>query len=177
MKKENVILAIIGLGFLAILAADRLVLVRYQRTFEELQKQSITTANKLATAKILHENLNHVRELVFENMDFAGQRDTVPHQQRFFEFLTNCVNDLKMELVAVEPARPETKGRIETDAYNVELEGDFFSVGEFCAKLENSRRISTVESFEMRSSEKSGNGRGGHGLRLKMRINTYRVRK
>ncbi|MBD3316975.1 MAG: type 4a pilus biogenesis protein PilO [Chitinivibrionales bacterium] len=179
MKKDWIMLAVVGAAFLGALAGDRFLLSGYGRSFEQLQRQWITTANKLATAKILHENLNHVRELVFENMAFDEKGGSVPHQQRFFEFLTTCVNDLKMELTAVEPLRPQTKGRIVTYAYNVELVGDFFSLGELCAKLENSRRIFTLETFEVRSAEKGGAAsiRKGNDLLVTMKINTYRVNK
>jgi Tfp pilus assembly protein PilO len=176
MKKSEIILALLGLAFVAAIAADRFVLHGYRTTFRELQDQWITTANKLATAKILHENLNHVRELVFENMDFGGAADSVSHEQRFFAFMTACVNDLKVRLVAVEPVETSVKGRVETHPYDVELEGDFFSIGELCAKLENSRRIYTLETFDIHKANTRGSGKGQE-LGVTMRINTYRVRK
>lgn len=170
---------VIAAVVVAAIVADRLFLTSYKRDFTDLEQHWITTANKLATAKILHENLNHVRELVFENMDFTAQTDTVSHQRQFFEFLTTCVNDLKLTLIKIEPVRPEAKGRVITYGYNLELEGDFFSLGELCAKFENSRRIVALETFEVGLASRDGaaGGRKGHGVRMKMLVNTFRVRK
>ncbi len=179
MRKEVAILAIIGAAIVAAIVADQLFLTRYKRDFADLERHWITTANQLATAKILHENLNHVRELVFENMDFTAQTDTISHQRRFFEFLTECVNDLKLQLISIEPVRPEAKGRIITYGYNLELEGDFFSLGELCAKFENSRRIVALDNFEVGLARGAENhaSRKGQNVRMKMRVNTFRVRK
>ena len=96
----------------------------------------------------------------------------------FFDFLTTCINDLKLKLVSVKPARPDTLGRITTYAYDIELEGDFFTFGELCAKFENSRRIIAVESFEVDLlSDVKKRSTDVKGILVKMRVNTYRVKK
>ena len=187
MKAGQLLLGIILLVIIGIIAVDRLYIARFEREFMELEKQRIVTTNKLATAKIVYENLNHVRDLVFENMDFPNQKDTVSHESLFFEFLTSCINDLKLQLISVRPERPVTSGRITTYGYDIVVEGDFFKFGELCSKFENSRRIISLESFTVNLVEGDNQGRpfrtagyissANKGVRVQMRVNTYRVKK
>jgi len=157
---------------------DQLHLKKLKQEFLQLEKERIETTNGLATAKIVHENLNHVRDLVFKNMDFPGQKDSVSHESIFFDFLTSCLNDLKLTLVSIKPARPQTTGQITTLGYDIEIEGDFFKFGELCAKFENSRRIISLESFNVELINESGiSGGDNKGIRVRMRVNTFRIRK
>lgn len=184
--------ALLLTGTLMVLAAfilvDRLMISRYEPAFKKLETQRIITSNKLASAKIVYENLNHVRDLVEKNMTFPGQQDSLSHETIFFDFVTTCVNDLKMSLISCKPSMPLTMGNITTFGYDIELEGDFFTLGELCAKFENSRRIISVTSFDigLASSKVSGydeSGRpmsmatGKEGILIKMHVNTYRIRK
>lgn len=178
MKTGNILLAVVVLAIIGVFSADRWYVSTFQEEFKELEKERIITSNKLATAKIVHENLNHVRDLVFKNMDFPGQQDSVSAETRFYEYLTSCLNDLKLKLVAARPARPRTEGRVTTLGYDLEVEGDFFSFGELCAKFENSRRIISLETYDVsllddRRRYSSNNKRIG----VKMRVETYRVKK
>ncbi len=92
--------------------ADKMYISTLQDQFKEIEKQRIITSNKLTTAKIVHENLNHVYELVTENMVFPNQKDSITHETKFFQFVTQCINDLKLKLVAVRPVAPVTVGAI-----------------------------------------------------------------
>jgi Tfp pilus assembly protein PilO len=181
MKQGKLLLPIVILLFIGVILADFVLMSKFKENFKKLEKQRIVTANKLATAKIVSENLNHVRDLVFKNMDFNSQKDTIPHETHIFDFLTECIRDLKMTLVAVRPLRPETKERITTYSYDIELEGDFFQFGEFCSKLENSRRIISLEEFEVllveKKSDKEGDAPDNKKVKVSMLINTYRVKK
>lgn len=188
MKGSYIFMAFLFLLIIAIVTADRKYVSKMEQHFTDLEKQRIVISNKLATAKIVYENLNHVRELVFENMVFPGQVDSIPHETVFFNFITTCINDLKLKLVSVKPVRPKTKGLITTYGYDIEIEGDFFKFGELCAKFENSRRIISLETFKVsliNDHQFNGKRRGrrknttsGHkGIRVKMRVNTYRVKK
>ena len=185
MKAGRLLLGVTVLIIIGIIAADQLYIARFETDFMELEKQRIVTSNKLATAKIVYENLNHVRDLVFENMDFPNQKDTVSHESVFFEFLTTCINDLKLKLVSVKTAHPVTDGTITTFGYDIVVEGDFFKLGELCSKFENSRRIISLESFDVSLMEATGAGRSHHGssssvnkgVRVNMRVNTYRIKK
>lgn len=170
----------------AMIPLDLLYASRFVPRFKELEKERIVTSNKLATAKIVSENLSHVRELVFSNMDFPGQKETRPQQTLLFEFLTTCVNDLKMRLVSVTPSRPKVEGRVTTHGYEIRLEGDFFSLGEFCAKLENSQRVLAVTSLEVVQLETDEGARGPKGkaaapghkaIAIRMNVDTFRVTK
>ncbi|MBN1982867.1 MAG: type 4a pilus biogenesis protein PilO [Chitinivibrionales bacterium] len=160
--------------------ADKLYVSKLEKKFLELEKQRIVTSNKLATAKIVQENLNHVRDLVLKNMEFPNQKNPAMHESHFFDFITTCINDLKLKLVSVKPLAPVEKGRITVYGYDIEIEGDFFKFGELCSKFENSRRIVTLESFsvdllapneEVRKAEESKK------IKIVMRVNTYRVKK
>jgi Tfp pilus assembly protein PilO len=113
-------------------------------------------------------------------MDFPGQNDTVPHETHFFDFVTTCVNDLKLELISVKPKRPVKKGRITTYSYDIEIEGDFFKFGELCSKFENSRRIVALETYEVQLVDGRERSRGGPEnklVKVKMNVDTYRVKK
>lgn len=143
---------LLGLMFVAVIAAvmvDRMFLPEIEKKFLETEEKRLEVANKLTTAKIIQENLNHVRELVFENMIVPGYEDTIAIESKLFHFLTAGVQDLKLKLVSVSPQEPVENGRITTYAYEVEVEGDFFKFGELCSKMENSRRIINVKEFKV----------------------------
>ncbi|MDR2577928.1 MAG: type 4a pilus biogenesis protein PilO [Chitinispirillales bacterium] len=190
IKKKNtaasLILLTVVVAFIAAVAFDRIHMPKFKQEFVKIEKERVAVSNKLVTATIVQERLNHVRELIFNNMDFPGQPDTVDHETQFFQFITTCVSDLKLKLVSVKPITPVTNGRVTTFGYDVEIEGDFFRFGELCAKFENNRRIVTIESFDVdligeRDVGKT-RGRNNHStenkdIRVKMRINTYRVQK
>lgn len=178
----------------AVVPADILYTSRFVPRFKELERQRIVTSNQLATAKIVSENLNHVRDLVYQNLEFAGQKDSVSQDGQLFDFLTQCVNDLKMRLVSVHPIAPITAGRVTTYGYDIMLEGDFFSFGELCSKLENSRKVISLASFEVEQQgrekdaapdEKPAKGKAPaaapaparKSIGIRMHIDTFRVQK
>ncbi len=180
MKLGSILLPIVIAGLIVFIVADRYYVIQYEKDFIELEKQRIITSNKLATAKIVHENLNHVRDLVFKNMDFPGQKDSITYETHFFEFVTTCINDLKLKLISLRPTRPNTNNRVTNYGYDIVIEGDFFKFGELCAKFENSRRIVSIESFKVEQI-KGKEGRrysgGNKGIRVNMHVNTYRIKK
>lgn len=188
MKTPQALLfALIAIA-IAVIPADLFYASRFVPRFKEIEKQRIVTSNQLATAKIVSENLGHVRELVFRNMDFPGQKDSVSQETILFEFLTTCVNDLKMRLVSVRPLRPIVAGRVTTYGYDLQLEGDFFSLGELCAKLENSQRVLALTSFEVSllgsDDAPSGDPKakapvtgGRRGISIRLHLDTFRLKK
>jgi hypothetical protein len=180
MKKDYILLITAILFVIGAILTDVMYVSKLKGKFLELEKQRIVTSNKLATAKIVHENLNHVRDLVYKNMDFPGQTDSISHETHFFEFVTSCVNDLKLKLLSVKPKRPVTVDRITTYSYDIEVEGDFFSYGELCSKFENSRRLVTLKAFSVtliEKDEKTAGGPENKRIGVKMLLDTYRVRK
>lgn len=190
MKSGEMLLVAMAVVAIGVIPADLLYTSRFVPRFKELEKQRIVTSNQLATAKIVSENLNHVRDLVYSNMDFAGQKDTLSQESLLFDFLTSCVNDLKMRLVSVRPIPPTTKGRVTTYGYDIQLDGDFFSFGELCSKLENSRKVMALTSFDVSengrapaASPKRGKasvpapGGGRRGISIKLHLDTFRVKK
>ena len=181
MKKiGDLLLVLTILLFLAAVLVDQLYLSDLKKDFLALEDQRIEVSNKLATAKIVHENLNHVRDLDFENMDFPGQSDTLGHETHVFNFITTCINDLKMKLVSVKPIRPQSSGLVTTYGYDVEVEGDFFKFGELCSKFENSRRIISLETWDVGLIDQEETKKGAPEnkmIHVKMRINTYRIKK
>jgi len=185
-KGAVLLLVLMIAAFAAALAADNYYMPKFKQEFSQIEKERVITSNKLTTAKIVQENLNHVRELVFNNMDFPGQPDTVDHETLLYNFITTCLNDLKLKLVSFRPIRPSAEGRITTYGYDVEIEGDFFKFGELCAKFENSRRIMAIESFDVdlitdNSANQDPRLRAAQAatkdIKVKMRINTYRIAK
>lgn len=195
MKSGETLLLAMAAAALCVIPADMFYTSRFVPRFKEMEKQRIVTSNQLATAKIVSENLNHVRDLVYRNMEFAGQKDSVSQQSLLFDFLTSCVGDLKMRLVSVKPIPPTSLGRVTTYGYDIELEGDFFSFGELCSKLENSRRVMALTTFEVsEAARESGpvavavaqkNGKAPTPVvfssrktaAIKIHLDTFRVRK
>jgi hypothetical protein len=187
MKTDTLLLTGTIVLLVAFILVDRMIVTRFEPDFKKLETQRIITSNKLASAKIVYENLNHVRDLVQKNMIFPGQKDSVSHESIFFDFVTTCVNDLKMKLISCRPSMPVITGNITTYGYDIELEGDFFTLGELCAKFENSRRIISVTSFDVSRASSSqsdfdvtgapnlSSGKGG--IVIKMHVNTYRISK
>jgi hypothetical protein len=197
MKTGETLLIVMAVAAVCVIPADLLYTSRFVPRFKELEKERIVTSNQLATAKIVSENLNHVRELVFSNMDFAGQKDSVSQETILFNFLTSCVNDLKMRLISVRPLSPTVSGRVTTYGYEIQLEGDFFSFGEFCSKLENSRRVLALTAFQVHQGNKDGASSAGQSatgspsakgakapartdsrsVSIKLHLDTFRVKK
>jgi hypothetical protein len=191
MKIGEGLLIAMAVAAAGVIPADLLYASRFVPRFKEIEKQRIITSNQLATAKIVSENLNHVRDLVYRNMEFAGQKDSISQESILFDFLTSCVGDLKMRLVSVRPSHPSIEGRVTTYGYDIQLEGDFFSFGEFCSKLENSRRVLALTSFEVSRTAKESpsapvakGGKGPsagpsvrRGVSISMHIDTFRVKK
>ncbi len=195
MKKGEGLLAIMAVATIAVIPADLFYTSRFVPRFKEVEQKRIVISNQLATAKIVSENLNHVRDLVYRNMEFAGQKDSLPpHETQFYDFLTECVNDLKMRIISVRPLAPVKSGRVTTYSYDIALEGDYFSLGELCSKFENSRRVMALTSFEITQAgqEKTVSeppaAKGKHppaaqpaparrGALNKFHLDTFRVRK
>lgn len=182
MKSGNALLSLMIVLLIGVIAVERVYISKYREKFKELEKQRIITSNKLATAKIVRENLNHVRELIFENMDFQRRSYSQDQEDKFFKFVTECVNDLKLKLISARPLRPSTQGRITTFPYDLEIEGDFFRFGELCAKFENSRRIISVVSYQVALAGGEGIVTPGgklktKGVRVTMRVNTHWIKK
>jgi len=181
MKRSEILLIVIGIAVAGFLVFDLAFVSRYESKFKNLETERIVTSNQLATAKIVSENLNHVNDLVFHNMEFVGKKNTASREEAFFQFITECVSDLKMRLITIRPTPAETKGRVTTYGYDIQLEGDFFTFGEFCSKVENSRRIMTLTSFNVSSgsSEEKATEQATprKSLRIQLHLNTYQVRK
>jgi hypothetical protein len=192
MKSGNLLLSALIVTAVAVIPVDFLYASKFVDRFKQIENDRIITSNQLATAKIVSENLNHVRNLVFRNMDFAGQKDSLPQETILFDFLTSCVNDLKMRLVSVRPSPPTVSGRVTTYGYDIQLEGDFFSFGELCSKFENSQRVLSITSFEVSQAQrreapaataKPAKGKAApppsdrHSVLISMHLDSFRVRK
>jgi hypothetical protein len=192
MKSGNFLLIVMSVAAVCIIPADLLYASRFVPRFKKIEDERIVTANQLATAKIVSENLNHVRDLVFRNMDFAAQKDSLPPESVLFDFLTTCVNDLKMRLISVRPSKPVVNGRVTTYGYDIQVEGDFFSFGELCSKFENSQRVLAMTSFEVsqtgsrEAAQAPSKGAkavaapaapGRRGVNIAFHLDTFRVKK
>jgi hypothetical protein len=185
MKIDKILFVVVIVLLIGFILVDRLLVNTFEPEFKKLETQRIVTSNKLASAKIVYENLNHVRDLVQKNMIFPGQKDSVSHETIFFDFLTTCVNDLKMKLITCQPGIPTISGNITTYGYDIELQGDFFSFGELCSKFENSRRIIAITTFdvsqaalnEQRPDAYANNVVANKGITVKLHVNTFRIKK
>lgn len=178
MKFSGVLIALVVILGILLAVGDKMYLSEVTDRFKEIEKQRIVTSNKLTTAKIVHENLNHVYELVTENMVFSDQVDSVTHETKFFTFITQCINDLKLELMSVKPVKPVTKGLVTNYGYDIEVVGDFFKFGELCSKFENSRRIISVDKYQVVLDQKEEKDESGYKtIKVSMRVTTYLIKK
>jgi Tfp pilus assembly protein PilO len=200
MKKDNLAVLFMIVAIIGFIVADRLFISKFEVKFKELEQKRIVTTNKLTTAKIVSENLNHVRDLIFENMDMPGKKEEKTQETIFFAFVTTCINDLKLKLMSVKPVAPVSAGRITIYAYDIVVQGDFFKFGELCSKFENNRRIISLKTFhvEIKDNTPASNMFAGPELRnpkgkfgkdkisadesnkvieISMRVETYRVKR
>jgi hypothetical protein len=180
MKFSIIFIIFVALSAIGVTVADKYYVSKLESQFLEIEKQRIIVSNKLNTAKIVHENLNHVHELVMENMVFDGKVDSLTQETKFFKFVTECVNDLKLELVSVKPVKPKVVDRITNYGYDIEVVGDFFKFGELCAKFENSRKIISLDKFKVSLETKmaKNNHSNEHkSIRVNMLLTTYMVKK
>jgi hypothetical protein len=178
VKVYHFLLIFFSVSFAGIFFTDRLYISQLKKRFLDLERDRIITSNKLATANIVHENLNHVKDLITYNMEFKEKKDDKNHDTYFFEFITDCVNDLKLKLVSVKPSRPVTDGRIKTHTYSIEIVGDFFRFSELCGKFENSKRISSIKSFSVKLLNKADRKYyipGTENVFISMEVDTYRI--
>jgi len=175
---EKLIILLSIVAALGLIAVDILFVTKFEDRFSDLERTRIITYNKRESARIANENLEHVRELVFKNIEFSGHVDSVSHETRFFDFITTCVTDLKMVLLSVEPLPPVKKGHITTYPYEMEFMGDFFALGELCAKFENNPRIISIESFKVDLVDGAGASTGKNKrIKVGIVVNTYRLTK
>lgn len=178
MKTHYFLLMFIAVSLTGISIMDRLYISKLKNRFLDLERARIITSNKLATANIIHENLNHVKDLITYNMEFKANKDEKDHDTYFFEFITECVKDLKLKLISVTPSRPVINGRIKTHTYSIEIVGDFFRFSELCGKFENSNRISSIKSFNVKlqnNADTKFNIPGTKNVFITMEIDTYRI--
>lgn len=149
MKKSKFLLIYTLVCAMLFLGIDRLYLPKLMLSLKQTEQETVAVANKLNTARIVQENLHHVRDLVFQNMEVSGYVDTIGVETSLFRFLTESVQDLKLKLISVKPIPPRQDLRITVFPYEIEVEGDFFKFGELCSKFENSRRIINLKDFKV----------------------------
>lgn len=180
MKRNNILQLVILLVAIGYIAVDRFYVSRQEARFIHLEKERIKASNRLATARIVAEKQQHVEDLITKNMDVGGRSSKNEREENFFVFLTECINDLKLKLVSVYPILPEKEGRITKYPYELEIEGDFFKFGELCAKFENSRRIISIDHFEVentRTPDAKMPGKEKNTVKIFMRVGTYWIEK
>ncbi len=176
MKKYNVLMTVIIVLAIGSVAMERIYVSKMEERFHKLEDDIIETSNKLTTAKIVSENMHHVRDLIVKNMEFKGSKYTQKREDDYYDFLTGCINDLKLKLVSFRPLLPVKKGRITEFPYEFEVEGNFFKIGELCAKFENSHRIVSIENFEIELMQKQIAGKKNATkpvVKTLMRVKTY----
>ena len=181
MWKAKVLLIYVGLATVGSLAMDRWYMPSLREQITKAETEKLLVANRLATARIIQENLHHVRDLIFQNMEVRGYVDTLGVETRLFQFLTESVQDLKLTLISVKPVHPRVEGRITTYPYEIEVEGDFFKFGELCSKYESSRRIISLKDFEVDLIDQTDNidkrlKNQNQPVKIKMTIETYWVK-
>jgi len=169
-----VAIVVIGIGGAA---SEHFIVRKMQDEFKTLEKERLEITNCLATAKIVQENLNHVTDLMTKNMESSGDMTAATHESEFFKFITESVNDLKITLVATRPIRPVVSGDITTFGYELEFEADFFKLGELCAKFENSRRIISIEEFDVVQLDDKASNETAQNIRVTMKIQSYLIRR
>jgi Tfp pilus assembly protein PilO len=179
-KSKALLIYVLFTGFLFFLV-DHFYIPSLQKELSAVESETVAVANKLNTARIVQENLLHVRDLVFQNMQVPGYVDSVSVETSLFHFLTEGVQDLKLKLIGVKPLPPRLDGRVITYPYEIEVEGDFFKFGELCSKYENSRRIINLKEFSVELVNASDDidermKSMNQPVKIKMSLETYWVK-
>jgi len=177
MHLTNILLSAIVIVGVGIAASEHFIVQKMQTEFTNLEKERLDITNRLATAKIVQDNLNHVTDLLTKNMEAAGEATAENHESEFFKFITESVNDLKITMIATRPIRPVTAGEVTTYGYELEFEADFFKLGELCAKFENSRRIISIEEFDVIELDDATANGAVQNVRVTMKIHSYLIRR
>jgi Tfp pilus assembly protein PilO len=178
-RADQIFIAVILLALVGVFVTDQFFIKKFRRQFVKLEKEFVITSNKLTTAKIVQDNINHVHDMVVQNMEFPGRDQKKERETQFYQYITGCMNNLKLKLVSLEQVEPVVKDRVTTHSYDLELEGDFFKFGELCSNFENSRRIITIESFEVWLIEEGQSDQQDarfQKIYVKMRINAFSIK-
>ncbi len=174
MKATGMLLTgTVALGLVAIVG-DLAYLSRFKTRYQEIQADKVRTSHQLATARIISENLPHVRDLVFHNMEFPGSQDEKRAESIFLEFLSESVEMADLQLSDFEPLPPAVSGARSTYQYRLTLTGNLDGLDLFAKRLENHRRLVSLIEMEFQPVADS---RGSDEGRIKVLVESYRLRR
>ncbi len=186
MKNAKVFLLLSIFALLIFLAIDILLVSPINQEIIEVEKEKLKKTNELLSAKIVSKNMKRVRRLITINTEIEiideSDHDIKSQYTDFYNFLTTCVNDLKIELVSIRPDKTFKVGRIQKSPYILSIRCDFFKLGELISKFENSERILSIPDMDIQEVELSENEKrtspfGVHNLQVKMTILTNLIKK
>jgi hypothetical protein len=188
----NIFILVAFLGFHIFLAQG------LAEEIKDLEQKRIVKYNEYVSATILSENLNRVAKLINANMNIQigtkGKKGgKIPYSRTvFYNFITQCLRDLKITLVNFEQVEPSVKGRVKHEPYVVQILCDFFRFGELVSKFENSEKIVSLDKFSVEkrgdiydadsgpsvSSKDLGSLKGRFerdNLKVKLNLETFRI--
>jgi Tfp pilus assembly protein PilO len=161
----------------------RVVYPKIPGEIEKLNKQIQAKNEKLISAQILASQLDLVARLIDRNLAISAQDSLAQDASLpFLEYITTLLNERKVLLVSLEPAKKRiTRHDYVRTSYSMLIECSYKEFGQFINELEKSDRIVTVESFEVKNMisqiEQMKNRRGPDQHLFELKISTLTLIK
>ena len=152
-EKRNIILfTIIIVMSLSYWAFSSLLIGDKPLTILELEDQQTDLNETLISAQILASQLDRVYTLFQENLALS-QADSLADDASlpFLNGLTDILNSLDIELLAIKPRDRNKKGNYFKAPYIITIQCTYKQFGEFLAEMERSPRLIIIDEFEVKN--------------------------
>ena len=152
-EKRNIILfTIIIVMSLSYWAFSSLLIGDKPLTILELEDQQTDLNENLISAQILASQLDRVYTLFQENLALS-QADSLADDASlpFLNGLTDILNSLDIELLAIKPKDRNKMGNYFKAPYIITIQCTYKQFGEFLAEMERSPRLIIIDEFEVKN--------------------------
>mgnify|MGYP001403336335 CR=1 FL=1 len=118
----------------------------------ELEDKQNNLNENLISAQILASQLDRVYTLFQENLALS-QADSLADDASlpFLNGLTDILNSLEIELLAIKPRDRNKKGNYFKVPYELTIQCSYKQFGEFLAEMERSPRLIMIDEFEVKN--------------------------
>ena len=115
---------------------------------KNLEDEQITYNEKLITAQILAEQLDHVYTVFERNMALKNDKSLKEVASiEFLNTLTDMLSDLEITVQHIKPGRKEERDLYTYIPYDLEIKCTYEKFGKFVTELEKSERLISIDSF------------------------------
>ena len=117
-----------------------------------LEQEETELNENLISAQILASKLDRVYTLFQENLALS-QQDSLAEDASlpFLNSLTDILDDLNIQLLAIKPKDRESKGEYYKSPYVIMIECSYEEFGKFLAEIERSPRLITLNEYEVKN--------------------------